>query len=332
MNCLAYIKYEGEDIANGVFGARDAANALSGIDKALRYYVEKEIPELRAVVYDFPVKIQEGSWEVLIPSNIDQLITVLKVGGAASFLYPYLKAMAEVAAKDGFFKTGAVKDVRQIISWAVLGIQLLIKYVKHMGAFDKNPKVSFSHGMDVVTVFNKDGIPFSFPVKFLNFILKCPPSLLSEMVQPIREKRTMKVGLYNADGELEETMVNNEERDLFCEEPQELDELPELVDGEHVALQGRVVRANEKEQSLGFQYNGHVITCKPVKGMTIASFKNGIISSRRGKLYQTDVKVVGVVERVTVDGRYKTRPRIFMSAILPVDDVSHEAEQSELAL
>ena len=57
MDCLAYIKYEGEDIANGVFGARDAANALSGIDKALRYYVEKEIPELRAVVYDFPVKI-----------------------------------------------------------------------------------------------------------------------------------------------------------------------------------------------------------------------------------------------------------------------------------
>ena len=332
MNCLAYIKYEGKDIANGVFGARDAAIALSGIDKALRYYVETEIPELREVEYDFPVKIQEGSWEVLIPSNVDQLITVLKVGGAASLLYTYLKATAESAAKDSFFKTGVVKDVRQIISWAVSGIQWLIAYVKHMREFDKNPKISLNHDMDVVTVFNKNGIPFSFPAKFLNLILRCPPSLLSEMVKPVREKRTMKVGVYKEDGELVEEMVNNEEKDLFCEELQELDELPELADGAHVTLQGRIVRANEKEQSLGFQYNGHVITCKPAKGTTIASFKAGIISSRRGRHYQTDVEVIGVVERVTVDGRYKTKPRIFVSTILPINDDSHEVEQSEFAL
>ena len=332
MDCLAYIKYEGEDIANGVFGARDSANALLGIDRALRYYVEKEIPELKDAIYDFPVKIHEGSWEVLIPSNVDQLITVLKVGGATYFLYAYLKATAEVAAKDSFFKTGAVKDIRQVISWAVSGIQMLIAYVKHMGGFEKEPKVSFKHDMDVVTVFNKDGIPFSFPVKFLNLILKCPSSLLSEMVKPIREKRTMKVGVYKEDGKLVEEIVDNEEKDLFCEESQELDELPELADGDHVTLQGRVVRANEKEQSLGFQYNGHVITCKPAKGTTIASFKAGIISARKGKLYQTDVEVIGVVERVTVDGHYKTKPRIFVSNILPIEDGSHEVEQSELPL
>lgn len=329
VKCLAYVKYEGEDINHGVFDARDAANALLGIDKAVRYYVEREIPELRGVKYDFPVKIQEGSWEVLIPSNVDQLIKVFGISGIGVFAYTYLKATAEKAAKDGMLTTGVVKDIRNAFSSAVLMIQRVLAYVKHMGGFNKNPKVKFDEGSEIVTVYNKEGVPLSFQSRYLEIILKCPSSLLAEMVLPIRIKRSLRIGLYNANGELREESVNESEKELFCDEPQELDELPELKDGESVTLKGRIVRANEKEQSLGFQYNGHVITCKPAKGMTLASFKSGIISSRSGKLYQSDVEVSGDVERVAVDGRYKTKPRIFVNSVVPIDDISPVREQTE---
>lgn len=326
MDCIAYIKYEGDDIADGIFGARDAADALLGVDKVLHYYVEKEIPELKTVSYDFPVKIQKGSWEILIPSNIDQLITV---GGTTTLLYFYLKQAAEVAAKDGLLETGFVKDIKQVISWALRILQLVISYVKHMKGHNKHPPIKFENDSEIVTVFNKNGAPFSFPSKYLQLILQFPSSLLSDMVMPIRGKRMMKIGVYKNKDEFTEETIGRGEKSLFCEEQEEIDELPELVDGEKVSLKGRIVRANEKEQSFGFQYNGHVITCKPKNGLTLASFKDGIISSRRGCLYQSEVEVRGLVERVTVDGRYKTRPRIFVSNVLPTNVDVMAIEQPE---
>ena len=327
--CLAYIKYEGKDIRGGYFGTQDAINALLGFDKILRYYVDKEIPEFKGVSYDFPVKIQKGSWEILLPSNVDQLMTVIKAGGSAVLAFWYLKSLAETAAKDGLFQSGPIKDIREVLRCAIRAFQLIIAFVKHMKGHESAQSIRIENDMESVTVYNKDGVPLTFPSKYLDIILKCPRSLLSNIVMPIRGERSLKVGVCSTDGKVTEEIIDNNDKGLFSEDLEGLDELPELIDGEPVVLNGRIVRANEKEQSFGFQYNGHVITCKPAKGLTIATFKQGIISARSSKLYQTEVKVEGLVERVTVDGRYKTRPRLFVHTVLPIDNECQEIEQAE---
>ena len=106
--------------------------------------------------------------------------------------------------------------------------------------------------------------------------------------------------------------------------------LPELKHGELVVLHGVIVRANEKEQSFGLQYKDHVITCKPEGDRPIGSFKDEIISSRSGKLYQTHVKVTGIVDRLTEDGRHKIKPRLFVSEVQAAMDENGTPIQDEM--
>lgn len=333
MESIGYIKFEGDDIHDGLFGARESARALIGLDAALRYYVEREIPEFRKVEYDFPVKVQEGSWEASIPEAIDQLMTVIQKHGPKALLvlpaYLYLKQTAEIAAKDGLFKTGLVKDLKSVVSKAIEFVQWVVRYVKHMKGFERNPKVSIS-GQEVLVV-NDMGDRLGIPMSCFEVVVKCPQSLLEGIVFPVSEKRTLKIGLRDRQGSVVDVDVLASDKELFVEESEEIDELPELVDGERVKIQGLVVRANEKDQSFGLQYKDHIITCKPGEGRTIASFKDGLVSSRIGRLYQTHVNIEGEVERVRVDGKYKTKPRIFVSAVRPMDDEPVMA-QSELCL
>lgn len=333
MKYFAYVKYVGEDIHDGVFGAKASAAALLGLDAALRYYAEQEIPELKDVEYDFPIKIQEGSWEALVPENVEELMQVVKVGGLGALVAvsvkQYLKKTAEIAAKDGLLETGLAKDIEKAIRKSVEILQWVVSYVKHMRSFDREPKATFDADNDSVTVYNKEGKALTFPQKYLGFILHCPKSILNGLARNITEKRTLKLGLrHGSDWSVAE--IGNEDRGLFYEELEEEDVLPELKHGELVVLHGVIVRANEKEQSFGLQYKDHIITCKPEEGRTIGSFKDEIISSRSGKLYQTHVKVTGVVDRLTEDGRHKIKPRLFVSEVQAAMDENGEPIQDEI--
>ena len=93
----------------------------------------------------------------------------------------------------------------------------------------------------------------------------------------------------------------------------------ELIDGEYVKLQGAIERCSEKENTIGFRYNGHTITGKPENGHVI-DFKNRIISHEKNHIYPP-VILAGVIERKDIKGGFKEkRPRIFFSNIIPLED------------
>lgn len=323
MEYLGRFKYEGAGITDGVFGVRNSLAALEGVDFALRYFIEKELPELNGVSYDIPVKIQEGSWELQIPEQIGQLMTVVQDSGLGTIVKTavtyYLLKVANDAAKDGLLSTGPVKDAKAIFRKAITILQWIVAYVKHMQGFNRSLKTHLDNDNKIVIVSNAEGKQLAIPLELFGFVIRCPKNIVEGLVRPVSDTRTLKIGV-NQNGKWVEESVGNKERNLFCSEEEQIDELPELEHGKFVVLQGVVVRANEKEQSLGLQYKDHTITCKPEEGRTLASFKSGIISGSRGKLYQAHVSVSGRVERVTVDGRYKTRPRIFISDIQAVND------------
>lgn len=332
MEYFAYIKYEGENIQGGLFGVRDAADALLGFDVALRYVLEKELPELRRIKYDIPVKIREGSWEGLLPDQIEQYIQVVQAIGIKGVLNVslavYLTRLASQAATEGLFSTGVAKDVKRAFELAVRVVQGAIAYVKHLKGYERDPgTVKLSKDGSQVIVYNKEGVPLSIDAELYERIRKCPKRLLCGLAKPVIAGRKLHIGLRHGKVWTDQ-IIEEKDRILFCDEEEMVDELPELVDGESVSVDGVVVRANEKEQSFGLQYKNHVITCKPVKGKTIVMFKEGIISHSSGKLYHTNVTVHGTVERVTEEGNYKTKPRIFVSEVIPID--VDEDRQGEL--
>jgi hypothetical protein len=122
------------------------------------------------------------------------------------------------------------------------------------------------------------------------------------------------------------TKITEGEKDIFYTE-KEKDEviLPELKDGQFVALEGQITRGNEKENTIGFLYNGHVLTCKPKDGK-ITKFKNNIISNSAKHLFP-EVIISGVVERRAISGDFKEkRPRIIFDSIEAVEIIEKESQ------
>ncbi|MDG9760984.1 hypothetical protein N7365_23125 [Pseudomonas sediminis] len=66
---LGFIKYEGRLVDDGAMDARKQAGALLGLDQALRFFVSKQIPELRDLDFEIPVKVKNGSWAAIIPET-----------------------------------------------------------------------------------------------------------------------------------------------------------------------------------------------------------------------------------------------------------------------
>lgn len=53
---LGYIKYEGDSVKEGFLDLRKSAQALSGLDESIRFFVSQENPD---VDYEIPVRIQK---------------------------------------------------------------------------------------------------------------------------------------------------------------------------------------------------------------------------------------------------------------------------------
>ena len=77
---LGFFKYDGQSVAEGYLDARKSAEALLGVDEAVRYFVAKQIPGLRNADYELPVRIQKGSWEALIPHDLPSWLQAVAGG------------------------------------------------------------------------------------------------------------------------------------------------------------------------------------------------------------------------------------------------------------
>lgn len=328
MEYIGYIKYQGPHIQHGLFGAREAATALRGFDEMLRYFLIKEAPELANLKFDLPIKVEEGSWELLTPDAIEHLLYVT-AGSGIGFctLKKYFETAAEIAAKDGIFQTGAAKDARLIFQKAFQMAQWVIKFISHVKGFYKK----FTHAKigenESVKIKNDDGAELTVPLEILKLLDKCPQNLFSDLVSIVSPEQELEIGV-KVNDQLETVRISFAERSYFYVEEEKEAILPDLIDGETVTLTGMVTRANESAQSIGFLYQEHVITCKPETGKTLADFKDVLISQNKKHLYVPLMNLTGVVERRTPQGEDKDRIRIFFSQLEP-NDVPEEDDGSE---
>jgi hypothetical protein len=84
--------------------------------------------------------------------------------------------------------------------------------------------------------------------------------------------------------------------------------LPELQNGQYVTLSGYVSRGNQNTGTIGFQYNGHTVTCEP---------KNGMVSDYIGAHYK-NCEITGYVIRTPreeVELGKRDRPKLIFDKI-----------------
>ena len=297
---LGYIKYSGELVKDGYLDARKSAQALWGVDEAVRFFVFQQAPELRTVDFEFPVKVKKGSWEIVI-------------GG---ILLAYgVKAAQKMAEND--FKDIGLKDV---FKKALIAIQWMIRIGKHMGdlTIKKFENVQFRDNNALIGIRNFQGEYLFVPKEFLDFYASASPALLKKMSEVVEEERSLSVGIYDGQTVIEET-VTRKHRQIFTHEVEEPEEVlfPELEHGQSVILEGELTRGNEMSNTVGIGYQGHILTGIPEVG-SIVRFKPSLFLRCR---------IHGWVSREDEKGRLGARrPRIFFTRIEPLenDDDNHQ--------
>jgi hypothetical protein len=185
----------------------------------------------------------------------------------------------------------------------------VIKLSKHLGTLGKRKfnNVSFRENNEFVGIPNDIGQDLWIEVDVLELYTNCPQSIFSKLTRIVEENRDLTIGVYEENFVYEET-ISNKHKFIFSriDDDEEI-VLPELRHGEYVELQGRITRGNEKSNTIGFLYEGHILTCLPERGN---------IKNHKSKLF-SDCLLKGYVDRLNKDGIInEKRPKIiFIDAI-----------------
>lgn len=259
---IGFLKYQGDDVPNGVIDAASAGSALIGLDEAVRFFNERQSPELAKVDYQIPVKIQEGSWVALILAGIGAL--------SVAFAFGYAKKAGEkLAENDVGEKTSA-----EILKKSMSAIQSLIKLIKHTGRNkDWNTEsIDWKDNNSTIGIQNDRGEYVYIPYEHFRWISEAPRRILFRLTDVVTENRRLTIGVKDESG-FYEVSVSEVEKQLFTGSDLELiDEeflFPELEHGKTVRLEGKLTRGNESSNSIGLEYQGHILNCIPEEGSIV---------------------------------------------------------------
>lgn len=302
---LAFIKYKGKLVENGYLDARKSGEALIGIDELIRYFVYQEYPQIKEFEFEIPVRVRKGSWETIFPENIDKFA----LGAFGLWMAgKYMGSALEEVAKNDF------KDVsfKEIFQKSFQGIVNVIKLSKHLGSLarKKFDNIQFSQNNKLVKITNENGQGLWIPIEVLDLYSNCPQTIFNNLTKIVEEERELIFG-FNEDNIIVEETITNKYKYIFTK-TEEDDEivLPDLRHGEYVEIDGHITRGNEKSNTIGFMYQGHIITCYP---------NTGNIKQHKSKLF-SNCLLKGFVDRLDKDGNVKEkRPRIRFNDIVTLE-------------
>ncbi len=307
---LGYLKYSGEMVDSGFFDARKSAQALIGFDEAIRFFVGEQNPDLKNVDFELPVQVRKGSWEVWLPEIIEKGMIVASVGVGT-----YLATAAKKMAENDFQNIG-LKDV---FRKSLEGIQWLIRIGKHLGDLNqkKFKNVKFRKDNQEIGLPNAKGEPLFVPRFFFELFQSSNPKILAKIAELVEDQRLLTVGVFDKEGKPLEEPLPRRFRHVFTRENTEPQDVlfPELEHGQIVSLEGDVTRGNETTNSIGFRYEGHILSCEPGRG-SIKRFKTTLFEKAR---------IHGTISRADLFGGFNAKkPKIIIDQIESIEVESNQ--------
>lgn len=269
-NYVGYLKFYGKNIENGIIQADIAGQALIGFDECIRFFNKKQNPEIILYDYRIPVITEKGSWVVWVLGSM--------AGMAGIFGTAYLKKAGEKMAEKDFQDIGFSDIFRK----SLLALKNLVDLIKHkkgnINWENEDFHIEQKNDSFFVSIKNESGESILIPIEQLEWFKNIPKKSLEKIVQGVMVGQSLSIGVRNENENFDSTSITNEEKSLFLsseEDEQEEVIFPELVHGETTQLEGKLVRGNEKTNSLGFEYKGVILNCHPTKG-SIRQYKSSL--------------------------------------------------------
>jgi len=112
-----------------------------------------------------------------------------------------------------------------------------------------------------VGVKNDNNETLWIPVEYLELFANCPEILFSKLVKIIETERELVIG-YKENENTTELRVTSTNKYIFVKD-KDTDEVlfPDLKHNQYVELAGHITQGNEKSNTMGFLYGGHILTC-----------------------------------------------------------------------
>lgn len=316
---LAYFKIEGNSINDGYFDARKSADALIGIDEIFKYYLYKKSPELSQLEFELPVRTRKGSWETLIPENIGDWINFILLTGGGYYTTSFLKNMAKNDVGDKGFKD-VFKSIIKSIKWSIA----LANHLKSMN-YKRFENVKFENkgGIQFIGIENNEGEILYVPKQFLDEFSEIPGTIFSRLAKLVEFDRELFID-FNPNEERDKddlpysaNITSNNKFVFYKSEEIEDSLFPELTHSSYVELEGHITRGNENSNTIGFEYNGHILTCYPSNG-NIVEYSD---------YFFKDCIIMGYVNRMDKNGIYmEKRPKIIFSGFTLINPRKDEDE------
>lgn len=313
-DCIGFLKYDGEQIKDGILDARDAATALLGFDRSLRYFISREDRALAQLDYKIPVKVEHGSWSALIPNTVGTWVLAGLGLAATAYITTAANKLAENDFKD--------KRLKDVFTDGLKAIQWIIRIGKHLGSLTNKRLVGLRWRNENTEV----GIPnekmeyIFVPRSYFQAFLESPSSILSDISSLIEVERSLQIGVIENKDVIKIESVSLSERHIFYIQKDETEEVlfPHLTHGLSVDLDGLVTRGNEVANSIGFRYNEHILTCYPRLGSVVRFKKHLFLPCRiSGTISRSDGK----------GGTNDPRPKIVFDSL---DILSEEPQETDL--
>ena len=262
---LGFVRYEGQLVQGGLIDARSASAALSGFDAALRYFAIQQRPGLAGVDFPIPVRVEPGSWTAYLPHDVLQWIEVA-AGLAAT---TYLTTAAKKLAEYDFGNIG----LKGVLTRSVKALQWFARIGKHLGAIPKRLQGLTWNEAGAAGIPNDQGLILYVPRDYFELVVEAPTGLLSGVAEVVEAERRLTIGV-NDQSEIVEVTITRREKHIFYSGDEDGAEIlfPEFQHGQRISLEGVVTRGNEMTNTIGFQYSGHILTCRPRRG-SIVRFK-----------------------------------------------------------
>lgn len=300
---VGYIKYTGRDVERGIIDAGSAGSALLGLDEALRYFNLQQSSDFATLQYEIPVQTRPGSWEAIILGGLAAV--------GAGFALGYAKKAGEKMAERDFTDIG-MKDVLRKSVDAMRTLAKVVKHTRRPRGWEQ-ARFSMDSAEPEVVLLNDQGAELRIPAEYFKWFQQMPPRLLIRMTTIVRRERVLSIGL-SADGPDQDVQVVESDKSLFeGVQDEEVDEdflFPELIHGNQTSLEGRLIRGNETTNSVGLEYQGHIINCVPASG-SIRQYKAALFLR---------CKVHGRVNRLT-KSRFVAdrRPTLVLDRVVPLE-------------
>jgi len=303
---VGFIKLEGGSIKDGKIELTNAIRFLKGIDETLSYFIEKTAPEYKHADYSLQVEVASGSiWVYLIEITVGGLVLGMSQQLGANIV--------------------GDKKPLEILKASIKKLQSTAKISKHVEGIDRkkieSPKFE---GNKRVGIPNSRGEYLWVTKEELDSFSAAPKNLYQDLVAPVSEGVDLSIGL-KVDNNIIEEEIKQADKSFFSSDDADNEKgdtvLPELGDGEYVELDGELTRGNDRTNTFGFAYKGHIITC---------TLKEGRVKEHKLELFDK-VRITGTVTRRyegKVSDEEKKKPKIKIETITDLEN--NDNNQSRL--